>query len=192
MRSKIAVDLGATLMAMLCLVSVSQAQSIKVPYVSMSGFQWPLWLAERAGTFTKHKLDVQLIYIPGGSLIHPDDISLYQMQLDKARYDAFPKPETLRRMSDQLLERAGLKLSDVACVLCSNISSQDEAAMQQAFEDKVSPVCACNRESHGHLQGTDFPLNYLSLESGSVRQGDYVLGVSHGMGTTAAVSLIRY
>jgi len=69
MRSKIAVDLGATLMAMLCLVSVSQAQSIKVPYVSMSGFQWPLWLAERAGTFTKHKLDVQLIYIPGGSLI---------------------------------------------------------------------------------------------------------------------------
>jgi len=69
MRSKIAVDLGATLMAMLCLVSVSQAQSIKVPYVSMSGFQWPLWLAERAGTFTKHNLDVQLIYIPGGSLI---------------------------------------------------------------------------------------------------------------------------
>ena len=132
-------------------------------------------------------------YIPGGSLIHPDDISLYQMQLDKARYDAFPKREMLRRMSDQLLERAGLKLSDVACVLCSNISSQDETAMQQAFDDKVSPVCASNRESHGHLQGTDFPLNYLSLtESGSVRQGDYVLGVSHGMGATAAVSLIRY
>ena len=132
-------------------------------------------------------------YIPGGSLIHPDDISLYQMQLDKVRYDAFPKPETLRRMSNQVLERAGLKLSDVACVLCSNISSQDEAATQQAFEDKVSTVCASNRESHGHLQGTDFPLNYLSLtESGSVRQGDYVLGVSHGMGATAAVSLIRY
>ena len=132
-------------------------------------------------------------YIPGGSLIYPDDISLYRMQLDKARYDAFPKVQTLRRMSDKLLERARLKLSDVACVHCSNISSQDEAAMQQAFEDKVSPVCAFNRESHGHLQGTDFPLNYLSLiETGSVRQGDYVLGLSHGMGTTAAVSLIRY
>ena len=65
--------------------------------------------------------------------------------------------------------------------------------MQQVFEDKVSPVCASNRESHGHLLGTDFPLNYLSLtESGSVREGDYVLGVSHGMGATAAVNLVRY
>jgi 3-oxoacyl-[acyl-carrier-protein] synthase III len=133
-----------------------------------------------------------ICYIPGGSLIHPDDINLYRMQLDKARYDAFPKAETLRLMSDQLLERAGLKFSDVACVLCSNISAQGEAAMQHAFEDKVSPVCASNRESHGHLQGTDFPLNYLSLiESGrSVKQGDYVLGVSHGMGATLAVSLL--
>ena len=65
--------------------------------------------------------------------------------------------------------------------------------MQQAFEDKVSPVCASNRGSHGHLQGTDFPLNYLSLtESESIKPGDYVLGVSHGMGATAAVSLFRY
>lgn len=132
-------------------------------------------------------------YIPGGSLVHPEDITLYRMQLDKARYDAFPKSETLRRMGDRLLDRAGLSLSDVACVLCSNISAQDEAAMQQAFENKVSPVCAANRELHGHLFGTDFPLNYLSLvESGKVKQGDYILAVSHGMGATAAVTLIRY
>src|SRR6266581_4972879 len=81
-----------------------------------------------------------ICYIPGGSLIHPDDITLYRMQLDKARYDAFPKAGTLRRMSDKLLERAGLKFCDAACVLCSNISAQDEAAIQQVFEDKVSPV----------------------------------------------------
>src|SRR5256885_5446056 len=131
-------------------------------------------------------------YIPGGSLIHPDDINLYRMQLDKTRYDAFPKTETLRQMSDKLLERAGMKLSDVACVLCANISAQDEAAMQEAFEGKVSSVCGSNRESHGHLLGTDFPLNYLSAtESGAVKQGDYVLAVSHGMGATAAVSLLH-
>ena len=89
--------------------------------------------------------------------------------------------------------RAGLTLSDVACVLCSNISAQDEAAIQQVFDNKVSPVCAANRELHGHLQGTDFPLNYLSLvESGKVKQGDYILAVSHGMGATAAVTLLRY
>jgi 3-oxoacyl-[acyl-carrier-protein] synthase III len=114
------------------------------------------------------------------------------MQLDKVRYDAFPKSDTLRRMSDKLLERAGLKFSDVSCVLCSNISALDEAALQQAFANKVSPVCATNRESHGHLQGTDFPLNYLSLmEAGIVKEGDFVLGVSHGMGATAAVCLLR-
>jgi len=132
-------------------------------------------------------------YIPGGSLIHPEDISYYKMTLDKARYDAFPKSETLRRMSDRLLKRAGLTLADVAWVLCSNISAEDEAVMQQTFENKISPVCAANRELHGHLQGTDFPLNYLSLvEGGKVKQGDYILGVSHGMGQTAAVTLIRY
>ena len=133
-----------------------------------------------------------ICYIPGGSLIHPDDATLYRMQLDKARYDAFPRAETLRKMANKLLKRVQLQFADVACVLCSNISTQDEVALQKAFAGKVSPVCASNRESHGHLQGTDFPLNYLSLlESGTVNQGDYVLGVSHGMGSTAAVSLLR-
>jgi len=132
-------------------------------------------------------------YIPGGSLVHPGNIDLYRMQLDRARYDAFPKFETLRRMSDELLTRAGLSLSDVACVLCSNISAQDEAELQEMFENKISPVCAANRELHGHIQGTDFPLNYLShVESGRARQGDYLLAVSHGMGATAAVTLLRY
>ena len=133
-----------------------------------------------------------ICYIPAGSLIHPDDINLYRMTLDKARYDAFPRVEKLRQMSDKLLERAGLKLSDIACVLCSNIAAQDEAAIQEAFAGKVSPHCAANRVTHGHLQATDFPLNYLSLvETEGVKQGDYVLGVSHGMGATVAVSLIR-
>jgi 3-oxoacyl-[acyl-carrier-protein] synthase-3 len=134
-----------------------------------------------------------ICYIPGGSLVHPEDIGLYRMQLDKTRYDAFPRSETLRRMSDRLLGRAGLTLSDVGCVLCSNISAEDEAAIQKVFENKVSPVCAANRERHGHLQGTDFPLNYLSLvEGGNVKQGDYILAVSHGMGATVAVTLLRY
>src|SRR5689334_334680 len=134
-----------------------------------------------------------ICYIPGGSLIHPEDISLYRMQLDKARYDAFPKSDTLRQMSDRLLHRAGLSVSDVACVLCSNISAEDEGALQRAFENKVSPVCAANRALHGHMLGTDFPLNYLSLvESGQLKQGDYILAVSHGMGATAGVTLLRY
>jgi 3-oxoacyl-[acyl-carrier-protein] synthase-3 len=132
-------------------------------------------------------------YIPGGSLVHPDDINLYRMQLDKRRYDSFAKVETLRRMTDDLLARAGLTLDDIACVLCANISAQDEAALQQGFAGKVSSVCAANRETHGHLQGTDFPLNYLSaIQSGTLEKGNHLLLVSHGMGATVAVSLLRY
>jgi 3-oxoacyl-[acyl-carrier-protein] synthase-3 len=154
------------------------------------------------GTSSSVVVDVELwsepdnqdiCYIPGGSLIHPDDIGLYRLQLDKARYDSFPKQKTLRQMSDRLLARSGLKLADVHAVLCANISAEDEAALQETFEGKISSVCAINRKSHGHLFGTDLPLNYLSLvEQDGLKQGEHLLLVSHGMGTTAAVSLIRY
>src|SRR5690349_16997493 len=45
------------------------AQTLKIPYVSISGFQAPLYLGERAGLFKKNQLEAQLIYMPGGSLI---------------------------------------------------------------------------------------------------------------------------
>ena len=44
---------------------ISLAESIKVPYVSISGFQAPLWLGEKAGAFRRNQLEVQLIYMPG-------------------------------------------------------------------------------------------------------------------------------
>jgi NitT/TauT family transport system substrate-binding protein len=51
------------------IANFSAAQTIKVPYVSISGFQAPLYLGEGAGLFKKNQLDAQLIYMPGGSLI---------------------------------------------------------------------------------------------------------------------------
>lgn len=51
------------------LTELASAQLLKVPYVSISGFQAPLYLGERAGLFKKNQLDAQLIYMPGGSLI---------------------------------------------------------------------------------------------------------------------------
>ena len=48
---------------------IAKAQTLKIPYVSISGFQAPLYLGERAGLFKKNQLDAQLIYMPGGSLI---------------------------------------------------------------------------------------------------------------------------
>jgi 3-oxoacyl-[acyl-carrier-protein] synthase-3 len=133
-----------------------------------------------------------ICFIPGGSLIHPDDISLYRMQLDKNRYDNFPKAEKLRDMADRLLERNAMTLADVTAVICANVSAEDEAALQQMFENKISPVCSANRKQYGHLQGSDFPLNYLALvESGGVKEGDRILAISHGMASTVAVTLLE-
>ena len=58
-----------TTVAVLLFAEPALAQTIKVPYVSISGFQAPLYLGERAGLFKKYQLDAQLIYMPGGSLI---------------------------------------------------------------------------------------------------------------------------
>ena len=48
---------------------IAAGQTLKIPYVSISGFQAPLYLGERAGLFKKNQLEAQLIYMPGGSLI---------------------------------------------------------------------------------------------------------------------------
>jgi NitT/TauT family transport system substrate-binding protein len=67
---KIKAALGCVVVAILFFIAnFSAAQTIKVPYVSISGFQVPLYLGERAGLFKKNQLDAQLIYMPGGSLI---------------------------------------------------------------------------------------------------------------------------
>jgi NitT/TauT family transport system substrate-binding protein len=54
---------------LLCGSQPTPAQILKIPYVSISGFQAPLYLGERAGLFKKNQLEAQLIYMPGGSLI---------------------------------------------------------------------------------------------------------------------------
>ncbi|HEY7169054.1 MAG TPA: ABC transporter substrate-binding protein [Candidatus Binatia bacterium] len=51
-------------------VSISHAQTLKVPYVSVSPTNGPLWIAKEARLYQKYGLpDVQLVYIPGGTVI---------------------------------------------------------------------------------------------------------------------------
>jgi 3-oxoacyl-[acyl-carrier-protein] synthase-3 len=133
-----------------------------------------------------------ICYIPGGSLVHPDNADLYRLELDHTRYRAFAKVDALKRMTQPLLERAGLKLDDVASIIYPNVSSEDQAVCQEALDNKMSEVCATNLATHGHLQGTDFVVNYLSLmESGAMQKGNYILIASHGMGALAGASLLQ-
>lgn len=68
MRLKVPIVLSLLLLALL-LPETALAQTLKIPYVSISGFQAPLYIGERAGLFKKNQLEAQLIYMPGGSLI---------------------------------------------------------------------------------------------------------------------------
>ncbi len=47
----------------------AQSQPLKIPYVSVSPNPAPLWIAHEAGLFKKNNLEVELVYIPGGTVI---------------------------------------------------------------------------------------------------------------------------
>src|SRR5262245_7068597 len=68
MRLKRSIAIIVILLALVA-TNIAAAQTLRVPYVSISGFQAPLHLGERAGLFRKNQLEAQLIYMPGGSLI---------------------------------------------------------------------------------------------------------------------------
>lgn len=69
MQLKLSVHFAVVTTVLLLNAKILIAESLKVPYVSISGFQAPLWLGEKVGAFKKNQLDVQLVYMPGGSLI---------------------------------------------------------------------------------------------------------------------------
>lgn len=133
-----------------------------------------------------------ICFIPGGCLAHPEDQSLYRMVLDKGRYDAAPKNATMLQLAKTVLDRSGVKLDDVKYVVYTNISAEDQLAFQQAFGLGSDQLQAANLAANGHLQGNDLVLNYLTLsEAGELREGDYILICSHGMGFMTGASLIR-
>ena len=77
-----------TLAAILVAVPSSLfAQSLKVPFASLSPTYAPLWIAEQGGYFKKHGLDVQAIYISAGSVIVP---ALLSGQVEIANMSSAP------------------------------------------------------------------------------------------------------
>ena len=46
-----------------------RAETLRIPYVSLSPTAGPLWIAYEAGLFKKNNVSAELLYIPGGSTI---------------------------------------------------------------------------------------------------------------------------
>jgi len=131
-------------------------------------------------------------YIPGGALANPGDSGLYRMVLDKVRYDKAPKAETLDKMLQTLLERTGIAREEIVFALYPNLSGEDQHTFAEMLRFDSAQLETSNRKSHGHLHGTDFVVNYLSMiESGTVENGRSFIAASHGMGFLAGVSLLR-
>ncbi len=62
--------LGKILLGFVLLTATrAGAQTLKIPYVSLSPTAGPLWIAYEAGFFRKNNLAAELVYIPGGSTI---------------------------------------------------------------------------------------------------------------------------
>jgi NitT/TauT family transport system substrate-binding protein len=58
-----------TTLALLLSVNSTRAEQVRVAYSAISGAMGPLWLAHDLGLFKRHGLDVQLLYIGGGSVV---------------------------------------------------------------------------------------------------------------------------
>jgi 3-oxoacyl-[acyl-carrier-protein] synthase-3 len=131
-------------------------------------------------------------YIPGGALAHPDDPAIYRMELDKKRFDNAPKSKKLNNMLGSVLTRAGVSREDVVFALYPNLSCEDQQQFAERLGFSSDQINSDNRKSTGHLQGTDFVVNYLSMiESAQVDKGKYFVAASHGMGFLSGVSLLR-
>jgi NitT/TauT family transport system substrate-binding protein len=59
------------ILAILFLLSLSEAQAapVRVAYSAISGAMAPLWVAQEGGYFRREGLDIELLYIGGGSLL---------------------------------------------------------------------------------------------------------------------------
>jgi len=77
----------ALLLGYVASVPVAGAQTLKVPYASLSPTYSPLWVGQEAGYFKKYQLDVQAVYISAGSVVVP---AILSGQVDIANMSAAP------------------------------------------------------------------------------------------------------
>lgn len=65
----VVIRMAVFLLALVCVNStVVWAEQLRAGYAALNGSQLPLWVAKDQGIYSKHGLDVELLYLQGGSL----------------------------------------------------------------------------------------------------------------------------
>ena len=87
--------------------------------------------------------------------------------------------ESKNRFSDingAILNRHALSKQDISHFILQNISSRSYEYYEAAFDISISPLCAMNLATFGHLGAGDIFLNYQTgIESGIFAKGEKVL-----------------
>ncbi|GIV61787.1 MAG: hypothetical protein KatS3mg044_0653 [Rhodothermaceae bacterium] len=130
-------------------------------------------------------------FIPGGGLAAPE--APCRMTLDRERFEQAPRWETLQRLARHLLARHELTPAQVRLLLYPGLSASD----RQGFLDHVAPLFPKARMPGLHLPGYLFGNGCVAaldaaMTSDRTDAGDLALLLSHGMGYTAGVTLLRF
>lgn len=136
------------------------------------------------------------LYMPGGGSLHPSSHETVDKRMHYVHQDGQAVFKyAVRNMAeacDRVLERNGLKGSDVDCF----IPHQANLRIISATGDRLGfrpGVCIVNIEKYGNTTAATIPLGMQSaIEEGKLKKGDLVLLASVGAGFTTGATLLRW
>ena len=114
---------GAVLLALPRVSGAAALESVKVGFGSISGNQAPLWIAKEARLFEKQGLDVELVYIPGGSRAL---MALLGGSIQFLNYSAIPTMTAALRGADSVILGSSINRPDHSLIVKPGIRSVQE------------------------------------------------------------------
>lgn len=136
------------------------------------------------------------LYMPGGGSLHPSSHETVDQRMHYVHQEGQAVFKyAVRRMSDlayQLLDRNGLKGSDLALVVPHQANLRIIRAMQERLGIDDSKVLV-NIERFGNTTAATIPLGLMdALDQKRLRKGDLVLLIAVGAGYTTGAVLMRW
>ncbi len=137
-----------------------------------------------------------LLQIPGGGSAFPPSIETVQNKMHCLKMQGSEVFKTaVRTMEDavhQVLDKAGLKISDVAWLIPHQANMRILQAVAERLEIPLDKVFI-NVQRYGNMSSASTAIAlYEAVKTGKVKAGDYVVLVAFGGGLTWAATLIRW
>ena len=137
-----------------------------------------------------------LISMPGGGSRNPATLETVKAKLHcmhmKGREVFKDAIQTLTGVAQQVLNRANLSVSDIACIVPHQANRRIIEAVGQRLGAKSSQVFM-NLQSYGNTSSASIPLALSeAAASGRIKRGDLLLLLSFGAGLTWAATVLEW